>query len=64
MISNSMMNHISDKVRGVEFFTGSLGHGLPFGASKALAAMRRNEAWRTFVLMSDCEKDEGSNWEA
>lgn len=58
------MNHISHKVTGVEFSSGSLGHGLPFGVGKALAANIRNETWRTFVLLSDGEMDEGSNWEA
>ncbi len=58
------MAHISHKVRGVEFSTGSLGHGLPFGVGKAMAAKRRLQAWRTFVLLSDGEWDEGSNWEA
>jgi transketolase len=59
-----LMNHVSHKVKGVEFSTGSLGHGLPFGVGKALAAKRRGEDWRTFVLLSDGELDEGSNWEA
>ena len=59
-----LMNHISHKVNGVEFSTGSLGHGLPFGVGKALAAKARGEAWRTFVLLSDGEMDEGANWEA
>jgi transketolase len=58
------MTHISQKVPGVEFSTGSLGHGLPFGVGTALAAKRKAEDWRTFVLMSDGELDEGSNWEA
>lgn len=61
---SDLMNHISHKVPGVEFSTGSLGHGLPFGVGKALAARRKGETWRTFVLMSDGEQDEGSNWEA
>lgn len=61
---SALMNHISHKVTGVEFSTGSLGHGLPFGVGKALAAKRRHEGWRTFVLLSDGEMDEGSNWEA
>lgn len=61
---SDLMNHISHKVPGVEFSTGSLGHGLPFGVGKALAAKHKGEAWRTFVLMSDGEQDEGSNWEA
>lgn len=60
---SALMNHISHKVPGVEFSTGSLGHGLPFGVGKALVAKRRGAAWRTFVLMSDGELDEGSNWE-
>ncbi len=59
-----LMNHISHKVNGVEFSTGSLGHGLPFGVGKALAAKARSETWRTFVLLSDGEMDEGTNWEA
>lgn len=59
-----LMNHISHKVPGVEFSTGSLGHGLPFGAGKALAAKARDETWRTFVQLSDGELGEGSNWEA
>lgn len=59
-----LMNHISHKVKGVEFSTGSLGHGLPFGVGKALAAKARGETWRTFVLLSDGEMDEGANWEA
>lgn len=61
---SALMNHISHKVPGVEFSTGSLGHGLPFGVGKSLAAKRKAEDWRTFVLMSDGELDEGSNWEA
>jgi len=59
-----LMSHISHKVPGVEFSTGSLGHGLPFGCGKALAAKRQQKNWRTFVLLSDGELDEGSNWEA
>jgi transketolase len=59
-----LMNHISHKVSGVEFSTGSLGHGLPFGVGKALAAKRREQTWRTYVLLSDGELGEGSNWEA
>ena len=61
---SALMNHISHKVPGVEFSTGSLGHGLPFGAGKALAAKRARAAWKTYVLLSDGELGEGSNWEA
>jgi transketolase len=59
-----LMSHISHKVPGVEFSTGSLGHGLPFGVGRAYAARARGASWRTFVILSDGELDEGSNWEA
>jgi len=51
-------------VPGVEFSTGSLGHGLSLGAGAALAAKADRAAWRVFVLLSDGECDEGSIWEA
>ena len=51
-------------VPGVELSTGSLGHGLPVGCGMALAARHDERAWRTFVLLSDGECDEGSTWEA
>jgi transketolase len=59
-----LMSHISHKIPGVEFSTGSLGHGLPFACGKALAAKRKEKLWRAFVMLSDGELDEGSNWEA
>lgn len=59
-----LMSHINSEVSGVEFSTGSLGHALPVGLGIALAAKNRNEKWRTFVLLSDGELNEGSNWEA
>jgi transketolase len=59
-----LMSHVSHKVPGVEFSTGSLGHGLPFGCGKALAAKRQGKSHRVFVMLSDGELDEGSNWEA
>lgn len=59
-----LMNHISHKVPGVEFSTGSLGHGLPFALGKAMAAKQQQESWRSYVLLGDGEMDEGSNWEA
>ena len=58
-----LMNHISHHVTGVEFSTGSLGHGLPFAVGKSLAAKKLSQDWRTFVVASDGEMDEGSNWE-
>ncbi len=51
-------------VPGIEMSSGSLGHGLPVGAGMALTAKRDGRSWRVFVVMSDGECDEGSNWEA
>jgi transketolase len=48
---------------GVEASTGSLGHGLPLGIGIALALKRDNAPQRVFVVLSDGECDEGSNWE-
>lgn len=49
---------------GVEWATGSLGHGLSVGIGMALAGRIRQEAFRVFVLLSDGECNEGSVWEA
>ena len=51
-------------IPGVEFSTGSLGHGLAVGAGMALGAKLNQESWRTYVVMGDGECDEGSVWEA
>lgn len=51
-------------VPGVEASTGSLGHGLSLGCGMALAAKRSGRDFRTFVVLSDGECDEGSTWEA
>jgi len=51
-------------VPGVEFSTGSLGHGLSLGCGVALAGRADRRDYRTFVLLSDGECDEGSTWEA
>ncbi len=57
------MNHASHIVQGVEFSTGSLGHGLGVACGKAFAAKTSLQKWHTFVLLSDGELQEGSNWE-
>ncbi len=59
-----LTGHVSHEVPGVEVSTGSLGHGLPIGCGMALAAKRDGESHRVFVILSDGELDEGSNWEA
>jgi transketolase len=59
-----LTGHANNAVPGVELSTGSLGHGLPVGCGLALAAKRDQLNYRTVVLASDGEMDEGSNWEA
>jgi transketolase len=54
----------SHGVPGVEASTGALGHGLSIGCGFALAGRSAAEAWRTVVVLSDGELDEGSTWEA
>jgi transketolase len=49
---------------GIDFSTGSLGHGLSLGAGAALAARLQRSRRCAFVLMSDAELNEGSVWEA
>ncbi|MEF9880477.1 MAG: thiamine pyrophosphate-dependent enzyme, partial [Clostridia bacterium] len=51
-------------IMGVETATGSLGHGLSYGAGVALGLKRRGSKARTFVLIGDGECEEGSIWEA
>lgn len=56
--------HPERALRGIDFSTGSLGHGLSIGAGAALAARRQQSSRRVFVLLSDAECNEGSIWEA
>jgi len=59
-----LMGHISHHVPGVEFSTGSLGHGLPVACGLAIHAKRNRKKHRIFCLMSDGDCNEGSTWEA
>ena len=59
-----LMSHASHKVPGIELSTGSLGHGLPVATGVALADKINKIKKKTFVLLSDGELDEGSNWES
>ena len=60
-----LSGHVSHKgVPGVEFSTGSLGHGLSVGAGMAHAAKMDGKPHRVFVILGDGECDEGSVWEA
>ncbi len=51
-------------IPGVEFATGSLGHGLGLAAGLALAKKIKGEEGRVYCLTSDGEWNEGSSWES
>ena len=55
---------ISHHIPGVEFSTGSLGHGLPVAGGMAMAAKRDGAKHRIVVMSSDGDLNEGSTWEA
>lgn len=61
---SKLSGHISHKgVPGVEFSTGSLGHGLSVGAGMAMSAKMDEKSHKIYVILGDGECDEGSIWE-
>lgn len=56
--------HPERALKGIDFSTGSLGHGLSMGTGAALAARLQGSDRRIFVVVSDAECNEGSLWEA
>jgi transketolase len=59
-----LSGHVSHHLPGVDFSTGSLGHGLSAGAGMAYAAKKDGKEHRVYVVLGDGECDEGSVWEA
>lgn len=49
---------------GLDMSTGSLGQGLSIGCGMALGAKKQQKDFRTYVVLSDGEMDEGMIWEA
>jgi transketolase len=56
--------HPERALPGIDFSTGSLGHGLGMAAGAAVAARMQGSRRRAFCLLSDGECNEGSVWEA
>lgn len=56
--------HPEHQLPGIDFSTGSLGHGLSIATGAALAARLQGAPRRAFALLSDAECNEGSTWEA
>ena len=60
-----LSGHVSHHIPGVDFSTGSLGHGLSVGVGMAYVAKKdRITDHRVFVVLGDGECNEGSIWEA
>ncbi len=59
-----LSGHVSHHVPGVDFSTGSLGHGLSAAAGMAYAAKKDGKTYRTYAVLGDGECDEGSVWES
>lgn len=59
-----LSGHVSHHLPGVDFSTGSLGHGLSAGAGMAYALKKDLRIERVFVVLGDGECNEGSVWEA
>lgn len=59
-----LSGHVSHHVPGVDFSTGSLGHGLSVAAGMAYAAKKDGKGHRVFAVLGDGECDEGAVWEA
>jgi transketolase len=53
----------STEIPAVTLSTGSLGHALPVAVGIAIGKKRKNLGGNVYVVMSDGELNEGSNWE-
>lgn len=56
--------HPNTNIDGIEFHSGSLGHGLPIAVGVAKDIQFKNQSNKVIVMTGDGELNEGSNWEA
>lgn len=63
-LGSRLAGHPTRRAPGVEFATGSLGHGLSVAVGIALGEQLRRSPARTVVLLGDGELQEGTIWEA
>lgn len=52
------------KIPGIDFSSGSLGHGLSVALGMALAGRMTGRSYRTYCMLGDGELNEGQIWEA
>jgi len=64
MYGSMLQGHVHSKVPGIEFNTGSLGHGLSVANGMALGARLLGKDLNVFCILGDGEIQEGSIWEA
>jgi transketolase len=53
-----------DSINGIEFTTGSEGHGFPAGMGMAFARKKLNKPGYIYVMIGDGEAQEGTTWES
>ncbi|MBF0384622.1 MAG: transketolase [Candidatus Omnitrophica bacterium] len=63
-LGSRLQGHVHRKVPGIEFNTGSLGHGLSVANGIALGAKLLKKDTKVYCIMGDGEIQEGSVWEA
>lgn len=54
----------ANKIKGIPFATGSLGHGLSIAAGLGMASKLKSVEKKIYCVCSDGELNEGSTWEA
>lgn len=59
-----LSGHVSHHLPGIDFSTGSLGHGLSAATGMAYALKKDLKKPKVFVVLGDGECDEGAVWEA
>ena len=59
-----LSGHVSHHLPGVDFSTGSLGHGLSAAAGMAYALKKDSKPSKVYCVLGDGECNEGSVWEA
>ena len=63
-LGSRLQGHVYRAVPGIEFNTGSLGHGLAVANGLALGARMLKKTFKVYCLLGDGEIQEGSIWEA
>ena len=56
--------HPNTNIKGIEYYSGSLGHLASVSVGIAIDFKHRNSKQKVYVMLGDGELNEGSNWEA